>query len=134
VIPKGNYGAGSVMLWDRGRYTVAEGTPEKAYRTGKIHLALMGEKLVGEWTLVRLRNRGSETKTNWLIIRNAGPRHTPRMTGVKRDVSVITGRTQDEIADETKKRPAGTKARTTRRSKGAAAPKKKAPRRRAPSG
>src|SRR4051812_13603532 len=58
VIPAGNYGAGSVMLWDRGRYAVSGPSPEEAYRKGKIHLGLMGEKCVGEWTLVRMR--GSE--------------------------------------------------------------------------
>src|SRR5205814_6896983 len=99
---------------DRGRYTVNPATtPEKAYRQGKIHLALMGEKLVGEWTLVRLRGRGDETKTNWLVIKNAGPEHQARMTGAKRELSVLTGRTQEEIAGETKAKQTATKPKET---------------------
>jgi bifunctional non-homologous end joining protein LigD len=96
VIPEGNYGAGTVMLWDRGFYTVGGGDPDRAHRQGKIHFALAGEKLLGEWTLVRLRDDGKSAKPNWLVIRNhAGPGAKPQ---VDLDRSVLTGRTLDEIA------------------------------------
>jgi bifunctional non-homologous end joining protein LigD len=58
----------------------------------------MGEKCVGEWTLVRLRGERDKAKTSWLIIKNSGQQHAARMTGKLREVSVLTGRTQDEIA------------------------------------
>jgi len=94
TIPPGNYGAGTVMLWDRGYYTVGGGNPVRAWRQGKIHFALAGEKLLGEWTLVRLRDDDRSQK-NWLVIKNASSARPKR--GVKRDVSVLSGRTMDEI-------------------------------------
>ena len=98
TIPEGNYGAGTVMLWDRGSYTVAGVEAEKAYREGKIHLALAGEKCVGEWTLVRMRARPGDRHNNWLVIRNSGPAHRAPISGAARDHSVLSGRTMDEIA------------------------------------
>src|SRR5437763_4331258 len=56
TIPEGNYGAGTVMLWDRGTYTVSGEDPLEALRGGKIHFWLKGKKLNGEWTLVRMRH------------------------------------------------------------------------------
>ncbi len=97
VIPTGNYGAGTVMLWDRGHYTVSGVSPETAYRQGKIHLALAGEKSVGEWTLVRLPHRG-EAKTNWLLVKNKAPEHEATVTGADRDFSVLSGRSLEQIA------------------------------------
>jgi bifunctional non-homologous end joining protein LigD len=122
VIPEGNYGAGTVMLWDRGNYTVAEEAPEEAYRAGKIHLALAGEKCVGEWTLVRMRPRPGERQTNWLIIKNSGPSHEAPMTGNARDLSVLSGRTLDEISGGAKPKP---KAKSRAKSGAAAGSVKK---------
>jgi bifunctional non-homologous end joining protein LigD len=111
TIPAGNYGAGTVMLWDRGIYALAGGDFDEAYRAGRLHVALAGEKLRGEWTLVRMRPRPKETKTSWLVIKNRTPARFPRAAGkvVPRDRSVLTGRTLEEIA-------AGRKA--ARRSRG----------------
>lgn len=113
TIPEGNYGAGTVMLWDRGMYAVEGGDFKRAYRAGKLHVALAGEKVRGAWTLVRLRPRGRETKTNWLLIKNQSSARLPRRPtkAVARDVSVLTGRTMAEItagkqADRGKKRTA----------------------------
>jgi bifunctional non-homologous end joining protein LigD len=97
TIPEGNYGAGTVMLWDRGNYTVSSVEPEKAYREGKIHLALAGEKCMGEWTLVRMRPRAGDKHNNWLIIKNSGPVHKAPLTGAARESSVLSGRTMEEI-------------------------------------
>lgn len=97
TIPAGNYGAGTVMLWDRGYYTVGGGDPDRAHRQGKIHFALAGEKLLGEWTLVRLRGRGGADKKNWLIIKN-DDRTADRKQRTDWERSVLTGRTLDEIA------------------------------------
>jgi bifunctional non-homologous end joining protein LigD len=122
VIPAGNYGAGTVMLWDRGNYTVSGGAPEEAYRRGKIHLALAGEKLVGEWTLVRMRPRPGEKNTNWLLIKNSAPAHRAPITGAARNNSVLSGRSLDEIAGGV---ATGRPARTTRSTRAATKPKKK---------
>jgi bifunctional non-homologous end joining protein LigD len=97
-IPAGNYGAGTVMLWDRGHYTVSGVSPEQAYRQGKMHLALMGEKSVGEWTLVRMQARPGEKHTNWLLIKNNSPTHRASLTGAARERSVLSGRAMGEIA------------------------------------
>lgn len=98
IIPEGNYGAGTVMLWDRGHYTVSGVSAETAYRQGKIHLALAGEKCVGEWTLVRMHPRTGDKHTNWLVIKNSGPAHRAPLTGAARDRSVLSGRSLEQIA------------------------------------
>jgi bifunctional non-homologous end joining protein LigD len=99
TIPEGNYGAGTVMLWDRGPYAM-EGDYAAAYRKGHIHVALAGEKLRGEWTLVRMHPQPREKKTAWLIIKNRSSARLfvgePSRAG--RDRSVSTGRTMEEIA------------------------------------
>lgn len=97
TIPEGNYGAGTVMLWDRGNYTVSGVEAEQAYKQGKIHLALAGEKCVGEWTLVRMRPRPNDKHNNWLIIKNSGPQHRAPVTGAARERSVLSDRTMEEI-------------------------------------
>jgi bifunctional non-homologous end joining protein LigD len=102
IIPAGNYGAGSVMLWDRGHYTVSGVAPERAYREGKMHLALAGEKCLGEWTLVRMHSRPGDKHTNWLVIKNNSPAHRAAMTGTQRDLSVLSHRSMDEIAGDVK--------------------------------
>ena len=54
VIPKGNYGAGNVIIWDNGTYDMVDPeTPEKGWKKGKFHFVLHGKKLNGEWVLVR---------------------------------------------------------------------------------
>lgn len=98
VIPAGNYGAGTVMLWDRGHYTVSGVEAEVAYKQGKMHLALAGEKAVGEWTLVRMPKRDGDAKTNWLLIKNKSPEHRAALEGEARDRSVLSGRTLEQIA------------------------------------
>ncbi|MBW8781394.1 MAG: non-homologous end-joining DNA ligase [Verrucomicrobia bacterium] len=97
VIPSGNYGAGTVMMWDRGVYTVAGETPSAAFRSGKIHFALLGEKCSGEWTLVRLRRKEGD-KTNWLLIKNRESRRRSVIKRAGRERSVLSGRTLAEIA------------------------------------
>jgi bifunctional non-homologous end joining protein LigD len=70
TIPKGQYGGGSVMLWDRG-YWMPEGDPERALEKGELKFALEGEKLHGGWVLVRIKNkRRGDKKNNWLLIKH----------------------------------------------------------------
>jgi bifunctional non-homologous end joining protein LigD len=100
TIPEGNYGAGTVMLWDRGPYALEGGEFAKAHRAGKLHVALAGTKLRGEWTLVRMPARDGDKKNNWLVIRNRSssrPRKPREETSVPRGASVLTGRTMKEI-------------------------------------
>ncbi|MGH7231804.1 MAG: DNA polymerase ligase N-terminal domain-containing protein, partial [Nitrospiraceae bacterium] len=83
TIPEGEYGGGTVLLWDRGRW-VPEGDPEIGLRQGKLKFKLEGEKLQGGWTLVRLRSRENrDEKPNWLLIKEQDETATPQS---KRDI------------------------------------------------
>ena len=68
VIPPGQYGAGTVIVWDRGVW-IPDGDPREGYRQGKLKFELHGEKLQGRWTLVRMRGRGNERQEPWLLIK-----------------------------------------------------------------
>ncbi len=68
VIPKGQYGAGTVIVWDRGEWVPLE-DPAKGYRAGKLKFELRGEKLRGRWTLVRMKAREGERQEPWLLIK-----------------------------------------------------------------
>jgi bifunctional non-homologous end joining protein LigD len=97
VIPEGQYGGGTVMLWDRGKYFVYGEQPLKSLRDGKLHLVLEGEKAKGEWTLVRIRGRDGE-KNQWLILKT-GADAKPVSKSLE-DQSVKTGRTMKQIAQD----------------------------------
>lgn len=99
TIPKGQYGGGTVMLWDRGYWLGDD--PEKGFRKGDLKFALEGEKLHGEWVLVRMKSdRNGGKRTNWLLIKH---RDTYARDGkankiLDDDVSVASGREMKEIA------------------------------------
>jgi bifunctional non-homologous end joining protein LigD len=67
VIPKGQYGAGTVIVWDRGTWSPVD-DPRAGYKAGKLKFELHGEKLHGRWTLVRMRGKG-ERQEPWLLIK-----------------------------------------------------------------
>lgn len=67
-IPSGQYGAGRVIVWDRG-YWVPVGDPAQGYRKGKIEFEIRGHKLGGRWALVRMRGKGNERQPVWLLIK-----------------------------------------------------------------
>ena len=67
VIPENQYGAGEVLLWDRGAWTPEDHDPLEALRKGRLHFRLDGEKLRGRWVLTR--TRGAEDKPQWLLIK-----------------------------------------------------------------
>lgn len=67
-IPKGEYGGGSVLLWDRGEWT-PEGDPRQAYEKGRMKFRLEGRKLSGSWELVLMGGRAGEGRKNWLLIK-----------------------------------------------------------------
>jgi bifunctional non-homologous end joining protein LigD len=96
VIPSGEYGSGTVMLWDRGRWT------ELRRDKGRLDFVLEGQKLRGAWSLVRMGGRAAEEGDNWLLIKRsepAAPRpRAKRKPALPEDVSVATGRTMEQIA------------------------------------
>lgn len=67
-IPAGRYGAGEVIVWDRGHWQPQD-DPVAGYRAGKLRFSLVGEKLGGAWSLVRTRLKGSGDKQQWLLIK-----------------------------------------------------------------
>src|SRR6266550_1988405 len=89
VIPEGNYGGGTVMVWDRGTYYVYGEQPVKSLQEGKLHLVLDGKKARGEWTLVRIRGRDNE-KNQWLILKTGAD--AKPISKKLEDQSVKTGR------------------------------------------
>ena len=95
IIPEGNYGGGTVMVWDRGTYYVYGEQPAKSFQEGKLHLVLDGKKARGEWTLVRIRGRDNE-KNQWLILKTGAD--AKPISKKLEDKSVKTGRTMKQIA------------------------------------
>lgn len=104
TIPKGQYGGGTVMLWDRGTFTPLSKTPAKDLAGGKLHFILDGKKLKGEWYLVRLRE-GDQ----WLVIK--GGESMKPLSAKLDDTSVLSGKTMRQISgEETPKKPTKKKA------------------------
>ena len=103
VIPKGNYGAGSVMLWDRGTYDlIGDASAEEQLARGDFKFHLKGEKLRGDFALVRMkRGKGNE----WLLLKKKDAFAQPGWDTEDQAQSVLTGRTQEEIAQELPVRP-----------------------------
>jgi bifunctional non-homologous end joining protein LigD len=97
-IPKGEYGGGSVMLWDRGSYELLGDAPALAQiERGDFKFRLHGEKLRGEFALVLMRGRGKGNE--WLLIKKKDADAQPGWNIEDHARSVLTGRTQQEIAE-----------------------------------
>lgn len=102
IIPKGEYGGGTVMIWDRGIWR-PEGDPEKGYKKGHLAFKLDGEKLKGRWHLIRTRGRPGEKKEQWLLFKADDDYAKPSSEGdilEEAPDSVASHRTIDQIADE----------------------------------
>lgn len=100
TIPKGQYGGGTVMVWDRGYWLSDD--PEKGFKKGDLKFALEGEKLHGEWVLVRMKNdRTGGKRTNWLLIkhRDEYAREGKKNNILDHDTSAASGRTMEQIAE-----------------------------------
>ncbi len=101
LIPKGNYGAGTVMLWDIGWWQPLDPCP-RGLKKGHLHFRLHGRRMTGDWNLILMKGRkqGDDKRQNWLLIKSdddaAGRRDPVRR--YKRSVS--TGRSFAEIAKE----------------------------------
>jgi bifunctional non-homologous end joining protein LigD len=91
VIPQGEYGGGTVMVWDIGTYEIVSGN----YWKGELSVFLSGKKLKGEWSLARLPSQ--EEKTKWLITKTSG--NATAISKRRESVSAVTGKTMEEIAD-----------------------------------
>src|ERR1051325_4505041 len=101
TIPKGEYGGGTVMLWDRGTYEAEGGGGVEAlregYERGDLKIVLHGKRLNGGWVLVRMRREGG--RAQWLLIKHRDEFATSKFDVVAEvDTSVATGRTRDQIA------------------------------------
>ncbi|HLY46875.1 MAG TPA: DNA ligase D [Stellaceae bacterium] len=106
VIPKGQYGGGTVLLWDRGTWTPLEPDPAAAYRKGALKFRLDGAKLHGNWALVRMGGKAAakalgEKHENWLLIKERDEEAAPGSDAALVDdspLSVATGRSMEAIA------------------------------------
>jgi bifunctional non-homologous end joining protein LigD len=121
TIPEGNYGAGTVMVWDYGTYQVSGDSPIEALKSGKLHFTLSGKKLKGEWALVRMRPRENETKPQWLLLKSGAD--LPPLSAAAEHQSAVTKRTFEQIAakgdrqwqsNRASSKPAHENARSTR--------------------
>src|SRR5262245_42571386 len=105
TIPQGEYGGGTVRIWDRGRWQ-PENDPHNGLAKGHLAFTLEGEKLHGGWHLVRMHRRPGEKRNNWLLIKqhDEAERAAGDMDILEEEPrSVVSGRTMEEIADDPKK-------------------------------
>ncbi|HEX7885002.1 MAG TPA: DNA polymerase ligase N-terminal domain-containing protein, partial [Phenylobacterium sp.] len=100
TIPKGEYGGGTVMLWDRG-YWKPEGDPQAMLKKGDLKFTLEGDRLKGSWVLVRMKRREREKRDNWLLIKHHDGWSVDAEGGVfvdEESTSIASGRGMEEIA------------------------------------
>ncbi len=118
AIPKGEYGGGAVIIWDRGTWTPI-GDARKGYAKGHLDFELHGEKLKGRWHLVRMRGKPREKRENWLLIKGddefARSKEAPDILE-QQPKSVKTGRPIAAVAGE----PPGWSSKTGRIKRGKA--------------
>ena len=102
TIPKGEYGGGTVIVWDRGRWSPI-GDAKKGYAKGHLDFELHGDKLHGRWHLVRMAKKPRDKNENWLLIKgddeHARAEGAPEITE-ERPESVKTGRVVEEVEGE----------------------------------
>jgi bifunctional non-homologous end joining protein LigD len=101
TIPQGEYGGGTVMIWDRGDW-IPDGDPHRGYEKGHLDFTLEGEKLRGRWHLVRMHARHGETKQPWLLIKardDAARSADDADILEEKPLSVVSGRSLPEIAE-----------------------------------
>jgi len=136
TIPGGNYGAGTVQMWDTGTWEPQEPDLEAAWAKGQIKMILHGERLKGKWALIRLKSdRGKPSKrNNWLLLKEKDEYAVPGEgdANAEIDASVTTGRTLAQIAEGTEEwtssKPTGRKAPPkSKAGKAATGPSKRPP-------
>ena len=103
TIPAGNYGAGTVQMWDTGAWEPQEDDLDRAFERGSVKMVLHGSRLEGKWALIRLKgDRGKPSKrNNWLLIKEKDAYAVPGEgdANMEIDASVTTGRSLAEIAE-----------------------------------
>jgi bifunctional non-homologous end joining protein LigD len=111
TIPEGQYGAGTVIVWDHGTWTPVFDVA-KGYAKGHLEFELKGEKLTGRWHLIRMRGKPKEKRENWLLIKgedeSARDEAAPDILE-ERPESVKTGRTIEEVAGKPARKLSGKK-------------------------
>ncbi len=104
-IPAGQYGAGSVIVWDQGTYTLAEGDdPGDEIAGGKIKFVLHGKKLKGEFTLVKIKPREGESGEPWLLVKDRDQYDDPSYDPADHPESVKSGKTLADVAKDPRAR------------------------------
>ncbi len=110
TIPEGQYGGGTVQLWDRGSWSPQGDDPEGELKSGHLKFVMDGERMKGKWALVRMRDdparTGRKVRHNWLLIKEIDEEAKRGKAGdaLTKDVtSVKTGRTLEEIAAKSTK-------------------------------
>ena len=110
TIPQGQYGGGTVQLWDTGTWTPQSENPQEDLAKGHLKLTIDGKRLHGGWALIRLREDrtkpGKRVRHNWLLIKEKDDSAIPGEPDslLAEDTSVTTGRTLEEIASSKKSR------------------------------
>jgi bifunctional non-homologous end joining protein LigD len=134
TIPRGEYGGGTVMMWDRGRWIPDEGKdPSKTIEEGHLHFALDGERMKGEWVMFRLKGREGERGEPWMLKKVTDDFAKPDEGDALVEecvTSVTTGRTMAEIAagaDVWRSNRGGRKGGRAKRKAGAGPPKFQSP-------
>jgi bifunctional non-homologous end joining protein LigD len=98
IIPEGEYGGGTVMVWDKGEWTPENGDVEEALRRGDLKFTIHGKKLHGSWVLVRTRGFGGSSDRSWLLIKHRDRFASTRDIEVEEPRSVLSWRLLAEIA------------------------------------
>jgi bifunctional non-homologous end joining protein LigD len=110
IIPKGQYGGGTVQLWDRGTWKPKSDNPQRDLAAGHLKLEMSGKRMFGGWALIRLREQnpkpGRKLRHNWLLVKERDDAAQPGDPDalLAANTSVTTGRTLEEIAGAKKPR------------------------------
>lgn len=102
TIPKGNYGAGTVMVWDIGTWENLGPDPDEGLKSGKLHFQLNGKKLKGEWALVKMRGSRDGKANEWLLLKHG--KAMKAISAQADDTSALSGRSMEEIGNPRSKK------------------------------
>jgi bifunctional non-homologous end joining protein LigD len=98
IIPEGEYGGGTVMIWDRGTWAPETADVDEALKKGELKFRLDGEKLKGSWVLVRIGGKANDKKPPWLLVKHRDADATKRDVAEYEPKSAVSGRLLVEIA------------------------------------